>query len=60
MSDHHDDDAPVYSQTYITVWTILSAIVAGGIFLAFVFNHPLTHFFQWVWDLLRYLARPII
>ena len=59
MSEHHDD-APVYSQLYINAWTILSAVVAGGIFLAFCFNQPLTHFFHWVWDLIRYLFRPII
>jgi hypothetical protein len=59
MSDHHDDHVP-YNQTYINAWTILSAIVAAGIFLMFAFNHPITHFFHWVWDLLRYLCRPII
>jgi len=58
MSDHHDE--PIYNQLYINAWTTLSIVVAGGILLMFVFNHPLTHFFHWVWDLIRYLARPII
>ena len=59
MSDHHDE-APVYNQTYINAWTILSVVVAGVIFLAFCLNQPITDFFHWVWDLIRYLARPII
>jgi len=59
MSDHHDD-APPYSQTYINAWSTLAAVFAAGIFLAFCFNHPITHFFHWVWDLIRYLFRPII
>jgi len=59
MSDHHDDHVP-YNQTYINAWTILSVVFAGVLFLAFCFNHPITHFFHWVWDLIRYLARPII
>ena len=59
MSDHHDD-APPYSQLYINTWTVLSAIFAAVIFLVFCFNHPITHFFHWVWDLIRYLFRPII
>ncbi len=58
MSDHAD--APPYSQFYINVWTTLSAIVAGAIFLAFCFNGPLTDTFHWIWDLIRYLFRPII
>jgi hypothetical protein len=57
---HDHDETPVYNQLYINAWTALSALVAGGIFLAFVFNHPITHFFHWVWDLLRWCARPII
>ena len=59
MSDHHDE-APVYNQTYINAWTILSIVVAGVLFLAFCLNQPITNFFHWVWDLIRYLARPII
>ena len=57
---HDHDDAPPYNQLYINAWTLLAAIVAGGIFLAFCFNHPITNFFHWIWDLIRYLARPII
>ncbi len=56
----HDHDEPPYNQLYINAWTILSALVAGGIFLGLVFNAPLTHLGNWIWDLLRYLARPII
>ena len=56
----HDHDEPPYNQLYINAWTALSGLVAAAIFLAFCFNVPLTHLFHWVWDLLRYLARPII
>jgi len=56
----HDNDEPPYSQLFINAWTILSALVAAGMFFALCLNGPLTHFFQWVWELLRYLARPII
>jgi hypothetical protein len=59
MSDHHEEKLP-YSQLYINVWTILSVVATGVIFLAFCLNQPITDFFQWVWHLLRYLARPII
>ena len=57
---HDHDDAPPYNQLYITAWTILSALVAFGIFAALCLNGPLTHLFHWIWDLIRYLARPII
>jgi hypothetical protein len=57
---HDHDDAPPYNQFSINAWTILSAVVAGGIFLAFCFNHPLTHFFGWIWHLIRWIFRPII
>ena len=59
MSDPHEEKLP-YSQVYINAWTILSVVATGVIFLAFCFNQPLTHFFHCVWDLIRYLARPII
>ncbi len=59
MSDHHDNALP-YNQTYINAWTLLSALVAAGMFLAFCFNHPLTHFFGWVWHLIRWIFQPII
>ena len=58
MSDH--DEAPVYNQTYINAWTSSPSSSPAPLFLAFCFNHPITHFFHWVWDLIRYLARPII
>ena len=54
------DENPPYSQVYIIAWTILS-IVLGVVFLGMFFlcNHLLAagHI---VWDLLRYLASPII
>lgn len=56
----HDHDEPPYDQLYINAWTILSALVAAGVYFAFCFNGPLTHLFQWIWDLIRYLFRPII
>ena len=53
-------EPPSYNQLYITAWTILSVVVAAIIFGAFVFGQPLLHAGHWIWDLLRYLARPII
>ena len=55
-----EDQTPPYSQVWITSWTILSAIVAGLIFLMLVFGQPLLATGHWIWDLLRYFARPII
>lgn len=49
-----------YSQLYINAWTILSAAVTTTLFLAYTFGTSLLHFFNWIWDLLRYLASPII
>ncbi len=57
MSEDHE---PPYSQLYINAWTILSAIVAGSIFLMFVFGQQLLSTGHWIWDLIRYLAKPII
>jgi hypothetical protein len=54
------DEPKPYNQLYIQAWTILSIIVAAGIFLAFIFGSTLMHTGHWIWDLLRYLARPII
>jgi hypothetical protein len=56
----HDHEEPSYSQLYINAWTTLSALVAAAIFIGLCLNGPLTHAGQWIWDLLRYLARPII
>jgi hypothetical protein len=49
-----------YDKNMVIAWTILSALVALGIFAMFVFNRPLTHLGHWIWDLIRYLAQPII
>jgi hypothetical protein len=57
---HDHDDAPPYSQLYINAWTLLAASFAAALFLVFCFNQPITHFFHWVWDLVRWIARPII
>jgi len=57
MSDAHE---PPYSQVWITAWTILSAIVASLIFLMLVFGPQLLATGHWIWDLIRYFARPII
>ncbi len=54
------DETPAYNQTYITAWTILSIAVTAALFLTYVFGSMLLHAGHWVWDLLRYLATPII
>jgi hypothetical protein len=58
MSD--DPQQPPYCQIYITAWTILSVLVATAIFLAFVFGQHILNTGHWIWDLIRYFARPII
>jgi hypothetical protein len=49
-----------YNQLYIQAWTLLSLVVSVILFGAFVFGRPLLHAGHWIWDLIRYLASPII
>ena len=49
-----------YNQLYIQAWTILSILVAALIFGSFIFGPQLLGTGHWIWDLIRYLARPII
>jgi hypothetical protein len=53
-------EPPSYNQLYIRAWTLLSVIVAVIFFGMFIFGQQLLHTGHWIWDLLRYLARPII
>ena len=55
-----EDASLPYSQTYIVAWTTLSIIICVTIFAAFVFNGPLLDTGHWIWDLIRYFAKPII
>jgi len=54
------DEPPPYNQLYIQAWTLLSLVVCVVLFGMFVFGQPLLHAGHWIWDLLRYLARPLI
>ena len=54
------DEPNPYNQLLINAWTVLSALVAAAIFGALVFGQPLLHLGHWIWDLIRYLASPII
>jgi len=49
-----------YSQLYINAWTILSALVALAIFGMLCLGQHLLNTGHWIWDLIRYLASPII
>jgi hypothetical protein len=49
-----------YNQLYINAWILLSAVVSATLFGMFVFGTTLLHAGHWVWDLIRYIARPII
>jgi hypothetical protein len=49
-----------YSQLYINAWTALSIVVSAIIFGMFVFGPTLIETGRWIWDLIRYLASPII
>ena len=54
------DETKPYNQLYIQAWTILSILVAALIFGSFIFGPQLLGTGHWIWDLIRYLARPII
>ena len=49
-----------YSQVYINSWTILSIVLGLGFLSAFLLCNHLLDAGKVVWDLLRYLASPII
>jgi len=49
-----------YSPLYIKAWTLLSAVVSFAFFIAFLFGPHFLHTGHWIWDLIRYLASPII
>jgi hypothetical protein len=49
-----------YNQLYINAWTVLSLLAAFVMWAMYVCGTQLLHFFGWVWDLIRYLASPII
>ena len=44
----------------VKAWTALSVVLAIFFLVLFFFGDPLLHAGHAVWDLLRYLARPII
>jgi hypothetical protein len=54
------DENPPYNPLVIQAWTGLSLLVSGAIFVMLVFGHPLLEAGRVVWDLLRWLASPII
>jgi len=53
-------EPPPYNCLYIRAWTLLSLIVSVILFGMFILGSTLLHAGHWIWDLLRYLARPII
>jgi hypothetical protein len=53
-------DPPPYNQIYITAWTILSIVLGIIFFGAFVLCKDLLAAGHIVWNLLRYLASPLI
>jgi hypothetical protein len=54
------DESLPYSQTYIAAWTILS-LVLGVVFLGmFILGPYFLAAGHIVWDLIRYLASPLI
>ena len=53
-------EPPPYSQLYIRAWTLLSLVVSAIFFGTFLFGQTLLHAGHWIWDLVRYLASPII
>jgi hypothetical protein len=54
-------DAPkAYSQLAINAWTIISASVTVLLAAIYTLGTPLMQAGHWIWDLLRWLASPII
>jgi hypothetical protein len=49
-----------YNLLYIQAWTILSLGISAILFGMFIFGTHLLHAGHAVWDLLRWLASPII
>jgi hypothetical protein len=49
-----------YNQHYIQAWTLLSLVASLIFFGMFIFGGTLLRTGHWVWDLIRYLASPII
>jgi hypothetical protein len=53
-------ESPSYNKLYIQAWTLLSLAVSAIFFGMFIFGQKLLHAGHWIWDLLRYLASPLI
>ena len=51
---------PPYNQVYIIAWTILSLVLGAIFFGMFILCNHLLAAGHIVWDLIRYLAGPII
>ena len=49
-----------YCQLYINAWTTLSVIVTVVLFLMYACGTPIMGTCHWIWDLIRYFAKPII
>jgi hypothetical protein len=56
----HPPDEPIYNETMGLAWSALSGLVSLAIFGMLVFGPNLLHLGGWIWDLVRYLASPII
>jgi len=53
-------EPPPYNHLYIRAWTLLSLVVSAIFFGMFLFGQTLLYAGHWIWDLVRYLASPII
>lgn len=53
-------EAKPYNELAIKAWTILSIGITAALTAMYAFGTQLLHLGHWVWDLLRYLASPII
>jgi hypothetical protein len=53
-------EPPPYNELYIKAWTILSIVLGLVLFATFVFGTHLLQAGHIAWDLLRWLASPII
>jgi len=53
-------EAKPYNELAIKAWTILSILITVLLTALYVFGNQFLHAGHWIWDLLRYLASPII
>lgn len=53
-------EAKPYNELIIKAWTLVSVVVTVLLTAMYVFGTQFLHAGHWIWDLLRWIASPII